>query len=100
MVAESTPRSCVVRSDGTPEGTSIVIDGVELTDVCTDLVVRLLPGAPPLATATLEVRVTVLELLERKGNMSLFKVCANCAKELTAPPRASVPPAAETAEQG
>lgn len=85
MAQEPKPRRCEIRSDGTPEGTSILVDGVELGDVCTELDIRFRSGEPTRAYLALDIAVTVLEIHEEAGHHRLFKVCANCAQELNAP---------------
>lgn len=80
-----------IKSDGTSDGTTILVDGVDVGDVCMSATVVITPAGYPQAT---------LELLELETDLCtddvyIYKACANCRGTLDAPPRRFEPSSAE-----
>lgn len=83
-----------IRTDGTPVGTTVLLDGKDLGDVLYGFSVDFDVSRRPIVT--LRCYEIDLELTERHGdpagNVNFYKACANCEAELSAPPPV-VPPA-------
>lgn len=84
----SEPKRCVIKTDGTNDGTTVLLDGKDLGNVLYAFKVAFDVRDTP----RVELHIYELNLELTTDDVNVYKACANCERELNAPPNQGTPP--------